>query len=84
MSKIIITVSSGQIVDVVSDQDVEICVFNYDDLVNATLDVPDPESVSTIEFRKIDGDKSAIDTALTNWQDEIEYIFGVKDASDVF
>lgn len=82
MTKIILTVSNGQIVDIVSDNDIEVAVFNYDDLVNATLDVPDPDSVSTVEFRKVDGDSTAIDTALTNWQDEIKYIFS-EDSSDV-
>ena len=75
MNKIIVTVSNGQIVDIVSNNDVEVAVFNYDDLVNATFDVPDHDSVSTVEFRKIDGDDTAIETALTNWQDEIKYIF---------
>ena len=81
MNKIIVTVSNGQIVDIVSSNDIEVAVFNYDDLVNATFDVPDPDSISTVEFRMIDGDAAAIETALTNWQDEIKYIFS-EDYSD--
>lgn len=82
MNKIIITVSNGQIVDIVSSHNIEVAVFNYDDLIAATLDVPDPDSVSSVDFRKIDGDENAIETALNNWQDEIKYIFS-EDSSDV-
>lgn len=76
-NRIAITVSNGKVVDVASDTDVTVAVFNYDDLVSASSRKffrKKALAEMSVEFRKVEADPDAIDTAMIVWSDEIDYI----------
>jgi hypothetical protein len=67
MNRVTITVANGQVVDVSSNEDIEVAVFNYDHLDTK-------QDLIAAEFRKVAADTHGVDAATHNWNEEIGFI----------